>query len=59
MSADDNFAGPPPTLFASGILVVDLAPAFDLKAVDDTCIRNVAAQYEVVHQRVDAIYQLG
>lgn len=59
MSADGIFAGPPSALFARGIVVVELAPAFEMKAVNDTTIRSVKVRYESAHQRVDAVYSLG
>lgn len=59
MSADVIFAGPPPALFAGGIPVMELDLAFELKAADDSITQNVAARYEAMHQRVDAIYPLG
>lgn len=59
MSMDGTFAGPPPALFVGGAPIAKIAPAFEMKAVDDTIVRNVATRYEAVHQRVDAIYPLG
>lgn len=41
MSADVNIADLPPTFFASGIPVVRVAPAFELKNMDDATVRNI------------------
>ena len=38
MTAGGTFEGPPRALFAGGIPVVELAPAFELKTVDDATI---------------------
>lgn len=59
MSADGIFASPLLTFLARGIPATELAPAFEVKAVDNTTIRNVAVRYEAVHQGVDVIYPLG
>lgn len=59
MNANDPFADPPSTFFAGGLPVEELAPAFELKTVDETTILNLAARYETVHQGVNAIYPLS
>lgn len=59
MGVDCIFAGSLSTLFVGRIPLVELASAFELKAIDDTTIRNVAARYETLPQRMDASYALG
>lgn len=59
MNVNGIFVAPLPTLFAGGISLVELAPAFKLKVADDAIVRNVATRDEAMYQRVDAFCPLG